>query len=136
MNKKSLSFPSHINDFAILVVDDAETVRRLMDGLLKALGFNRVMLVEDGITALRHVEEGPIQPDIILCDWSMPHMNGLQVLQEVRKRTNHAKFIMVTATDSIEAAMLAKAHGVDGYLTKPVTRVKLEKVILSVVARS
>ena len=77
-----------------------------------------------------------MKPDIILCDWSMPNMDGLQFLAEVRKKADPAVFIMVTATDTIEAAMLAKAHGVDAYLTKPVTRIKLEKVIFNVVGQS
>lgn len=129
------SFPSHLDDFVFLVVDDNESVRRLMEGLLKALGFSRVMLAEGGDAALRLVEASPIRPHIILCDWAMPNMDGLQFHQEIREKASHAKFIMVTATDTIEAAMFAKAHGVDGYLTKPVTRTKLENVIINVLGR-
>jgi len=131
----NISFPHHLVEFSILVVEDDEITRRIILRLLKELRFHRVSIAKDGAIALALLNEGRIRPDIILCDWLMPNMDGLQFLHVVRKAAYHAKFIMVTATDTIEAAMLAKAHGADGYLIKPVTKNKLEESIFAVVGK-
>lgn len=127
--------PEHLQDFAILVVDDGEITRRMMVGLLRSLGFSRVTAAVDGAAALTLLEDAHYHPDIILCDWLMPNVDGLQLLTELRKKAKLPKFIMVTAKDSIEAAMLAKAHGADGYLIKPVSKLGLQKVINDTVGR-
>ncbi|HIJ62201.1 MAG TPA: response regulator [Rhodospirillaceae bacterium] len=123
------SFPTQLLDFTILVVDDGEITRRMMVGLLRAIGFQDVIAAEDGAVALDLLADEQIRPDIILCDWLMPNVDGLEVLTRIRKTAGHPKFIMVTAVDNIEAAMLARAHGADGYLIKPVTKASLQKVI-------
>jgi CheY-like chemotaxis protein len=113
----------------VMVVDDNATVRRTMEGLLHTLGFLKVMIAEDGIKALTLLDDPTLQPDIILCDWRIPHMDGLQLLNRIRDEKRAVKFVMVTALNTIEAAMLAKTHGADGFLIKPATKDGLEKAI-------
>ena len=129
------SFPTQLLDSTILVVDDGEITRRMMVGLLRAIGFHDVIAAEDGAVALEWLEDEQNRPDIILCDWLMPNVDGLEVLTRIRKTAGHPKFIMVTAVDNIEAAMLARAHGADGYLIKPVTKASLQKVINDTISR-
>lgn len=124
-----------LKDFPILLVEDNAPSRQLIVGLLRALGFSNVTVTSDGEQALTVLFEAGCSPDLILCDWHMPGLDGLELLKIVRDTHREAIFIMVTATDSIEAAMLAKAHGADGYLLKPVSKATLEKVIRETVDR-
>ena len=136
MTTEPVLFPQQLGDFTILVVDDGEITRRMIVGLVKALGFIRVLSAEDGAEALKMLAAYHHQVDIILCDWLMPNVDGLEFLSEIRKQAGHPKFIMVTSVDSLESAMLAKAHGADGYLLKPVTKASLQKVISDALGRA
>jgi len=135
MTTEPVPFPKHLEDFTVLVVDDGEITRRMMVGLVRALGFHKVLSAGDGAEALEMLAADHNQVDLILCDWLMPNVDGLQVLSKLRRMAGHPKFIMVTAVDNLEAAMLAKANGADGYLIKPVTRAGLQKVITDTVGR-
>jgi two-component system chemotaxis response regulator CheY len=125
----------NLTDFSILVVEDNGPSRQLMAGLLRGLGFGNVSVADGGEEAITLLTESGCAPDIILCDWQMPVVDGLDLLSIVREGFESSIFIMVTATNSLEAAMLAKAHGVDGYMLKPVTKAKLQKVIEDTVNR-
>lgn len=122
-------------DLSILVVEDNSISRQLIAGLLKSLDFNNVTVAADGDEAIRLIESAGRAPDVILCDWQMPGVDGLSLLSIINAEFPDAVFVMVTATDTIEAAMLAKAHGAHGYLLKPVTKAKLQNVIEAAVSR-
>jgi two-component system chemotaxis response regulator CheY len=125
-----------LTDFSILLVEDNGPSRQLIAALLKAMGYGNVTVADGGEEAITLLTESGCAPDIILCDWQMPVVNGLDLLSIVREGFSDCIFIMVTATNSLEAAMLAKAHGVDGYLLKPVTKANLQKVIEDSVNRA
>lgn len=122
-------------DFSILLVEDNAPSRQLIAGLLRSMGFGNVTVADGGEAASTLLVESGCAPDIILCDWQMPGVDGLDLLSIVREGFKESIFIMVTATNSLEAAMLAKAHGVDGYLLKPVNKTNLQKVISDTVNR-
>ena len=124
-----------LTDFSILLVEDNGPSRQLITGLLKAMGFGNITVADGGEAASVLLTESGCAPDIILCDWQMPVVDGLDLLSIVREGFADTIFIMVTATNSLEAAMLAKAHGADGYLLKPVNKANLHKVISDTVNR-
>jgi DNA-binding NarL/FixJ family response regulator len=96
-------------------------------------GFKNINAVNSGEEAIAFLDATERVPGIILSDWSMHEVDGLQLLEHVRNITPHCIFIMVTVQDCPEAVMLAKAHHVDGYIVKPVTRRKLiDEIELSV----
>lgn len=125
-----------LTDLSVLLVEDNPTSRMLILRLLNSLGYDNVTVANDGEEALSFLDSAGGAPDLILCDWQMPGIDGLTVLGVVRALFKDAIFIMVTATNSIEAAMLAKAHGADGYLLKPVTRENLAQTIEGAVRRA
>jgi DNA-binding response OmpR family regulator len=102
----------------ILVVDDEESVRQLFQIVLKHEGYE-VLLAANGAEALiaAHNE----QPDIIILDWMMPMLDGLAVLQQLRKDevTAHIPIVMLTAKQSENDMSAALVSGADVYLTKP-----------------
>ena len=133
LHPKNQPFPAHLLDFSILVVDDNIATNKIIHKLLLADGFKNIYAVNSGEEAIAFLEKTEKVPDIILSDWSMHEIDGLQLLEHVRNISPHCIFIMVTVQDCPEAVMLAKAHHVDGYIVKPVTRRKLiDEIELSV----
>lgn len=104
--------------YTILVVDDNEMNRELMSVQLRRQGYH-VELAEGGVQALRMLETN--RYDMILLDIMMPDMNGIEVLQEIRKKYSllHLPIIMVTADDDQARIIEALRHGANDYIVKP-----------------
>lgn len=103
----------------VLVVDDYNTMIRIIRNLLRQLGFENIDDASDGSAALdkmRHKKYG-----LIISDWNMEPMTGYELLKEVRADPNLAKtpFIMVTAESKTENVIAAKKAGVSNYIVKP-----------------
>ena len=119
-------------DMQVLVVDDQQMMRRIVMSLLKQLGITRVREASDGKTALAQLEEGPV--DLILSDWNMEGMSGLEFLKAVRAddKYKHLPFIMVTGENKVTNIVAAKEAGVSNYMVKPFSAATLKTKILSV----
>jgi len=103
----------------VLVVDDIEANRRLLQAKLEAQYYT-VMLAENGIEALSMVERS--EPDIILLDVMMPGMDGYEVCRRLKENpaTNHIPVVMVTALNDVEDRVRGLEVGAEDFLTKPV----------------
>lgn len=103
----------------ILVVDDYQTMVRIIRNLLKQLGFEDVDEASDGSEALNKMRER--RYGLIISDWNMAPMTGYELLKQVRSdRDLHATpFIMVTAESKTENVIAAKRAGVNNYIVKP-----------------
>jgi len=110
-----------------LVVDDFNTMRRIVRNLLKELGFNNVEEAEDGVDALNMLRAGGF--DFVVSDWNMPNMDGLQLLQTIRADGALSKLpvLMVTAEAKKENIIAAAQAGASGYVVKPFTAATLEE---------
>ncbi len=103
----------------ILIVDDYKTMLRIIRNLLKQLGFNNVDEAIDGSSALQKLRDKDC--GLIISDWNMEPMSGLQLLKEVRKdvKLKELPFIMITAESKSENVIAAKEAGVSNYIVKP-----------------
>ncbi|MHC4455628.1 MAG: response regulator [Planctomycetota bacterium] len=112
----------------VLVVDDEEHIRMVVEYNLRLDGFE-VYLAEDGPAGLRLARE--IVPDVILLDWMMPEMDGLEVLSELKhdERTEHIPVFMLTAKGMASDIERAFELGADDYITKPFDPRKLGETI-------
>ena len=112
----------------ILVVEDEAHIRRVLEYNLKLDGFE-VYLAEDGATGLKLAREN--SPNVILLDWLMPVMNGLQVLAELKtdSSTEHIPIFMLTAKGMLNDVTQAIEMGADDYITKPFNPIQLGKTI-------
>ena len=106
----------------ILVVEDEEDQRVLVAGILRASG-HQVDEAEHGQAALNALSQRSY--DLVLSDWKMPGVDGMQVLQHLREHHPATAFIMVTAYGSISNAVEAIRAGADDYLSKPYQRESL-----------
>ncbi|MBV8652257.1 MAG: response regulator [Alphaproteobacteria bacterium] len=122
---------SHLNS-SVLVVDDYGTMRRIIRNLLTQIGFNNIDEAADGASALGKLRER--QFGLVISDWNMEPMTGLQLLQEVRadNKLKALPFIMVTAESKTENVVAAKGAGVSNYIIKPFNADTLKKKIESV----
>ena len=105
----------------VLVVDDFATMRRIVKNILTQLGFKNVIEADDGTTALDVLKAEKI--DLIISDWNMPKMTGLDLLKAVRADSSMANtpFIMVTAEAQQANIILAVKAKVSQYIVKPFT---------------
>ena len=111
----------------VLVVDDFATMRRIIKNALKQIGFTKVMEADDGNAALRELKREEV--GLILADWNMPNMDGLDLLKAVRgdEGLKDIPFIMVTAEGQKDNVLEAVKAGVSNYVIKPFTPQTLEE---------
>lgn len=116
----------------VLIVDDYKTMLRIIRNLLKQLGFNNVDEATDGAMALQMLRVGNY--GLVISDWNMEPMTGLQLLREVRAdpRLKPVPFIMVTAESKSENVIAAKEAGVSNYIVKPFNAETLKTKMVSV----
>lgn len=105
----------------VLVVDDFATMRRIVRNILKQIGFTNIIEADDGKSALKELKNEKI--DLILCDWNMPEMPGIELLKTVRSddELKGIPFVMVTAEAQKDNIVEAVKAGVSNYIVKPFT---------------
>lgn len=116
----------------VLVVDDYKSMIRIVRGLLNQLGFYNVDEALDGPTALALIRSKTY--GLVLSDWNMQPMTGLELLKEVRAedRTKTLPFVMVTAEAKAENVVAARQAGVNNYVIKPFTLAVLKQKLTTV----
>lgn len=104
---------------SVLVVDDYNTMIRIIRNLLKQLGFQNIDDASDGSAALNKMRTR--RYGLVISDWNMEPMTGFALLQEMRSDPSLAEipFIMVTAESKTENVIAAKRAGVSNYIVKP-----------------
>ncbi len=117
----------------ILIVDDYNTMRRIVKNLLKQLGFDNTDEAADGTEALTKLRAKPFS--LVISDWNMQPMTGLDLLKQVRAdaQLKNLPFIMVTAESKPENVMVAKQAGVSNYIVKPFNAETLKTKLTSVI---
>lgn len=119
----------------ILIVDDYKTMLRIIRNLLKQLGFTNVDEAMDGgeaLTKLRSASFG-----LVISDWNMEPMTGLELLKEVRAddTLKTTPFVMITAESKTENVVAAKQAGVNNYIVKPFNAATLKTKLTSVIGQ-
>jgi len=104
----------------VLVVEDNPNLRKVLVNIVKKIGFAGISEAEDGQQAWEMLEQDKI--GLVLADWNMPRMNGLELLQKMRETNTGVSdipFLMITAADTKQSIMTAGKYGVDAYIIKP-----------------
>ena len=117
----------------VMIVDDYNTMLRILRNLLRQLDFNNVDDATDGTDALQKLHAKKY--GLIISDWNMQPMTGIDLLRQVRADGDlkHIPFVMVTAESKTENVITAKQAGVSNYIVKPFNaetlKGKLESVL-------
>jgi len=116
----------------VLVVDDYNTMIRIIRNLLKQIGFQDIDDAADGSAALARMREKKY--GLVISDWNMEPMTGYELLKEIRADPALSKtpFIMVTAESKTENVIAAKKAGVNNYIVKPFNAQTLQSKIQAV----
>jgi two-component system chemotaxis response regulator CheY len=118
-NNVKMQAPTKLRNKRILIVDDAASIRMLIQALLLDAGYKKVTQVEDGKYALQHLKKS--HTDLIICDWNMPGMSGLELFNQMGKdpELHNIGFIMLTSSAGGEKVKEAINCGVTSYILKP-----------------
>jgi len=119
-------------DLTALVVDDFSTMRRIVKNILRELEFKRILEAEDGTSAVDVLKSQKV--DLIVSDWNMPRMTGLELLKHVRAndQTKDIPFLMVTAESQKENIIEAVKAKVSNYIVKPFTAATLAEKLAKI----
>lgn len=119
----------------ILVVDDFATMRKVIRNLLKQVGYESIVEAEDGVVALKILKSQKI--DLVVSDWNMPNMTGLELLKAVRSDEDlrSTPFLMVTAEALQDNVIAAVKAGVSNYIVKPFTAETLNDKIIKILEK-
>lgn len=114
---------------SVLVVDDSKAICLIVDALLRKCGFENIESVQSGSAALGRLKESAF--DFIICDWEMEPMNGLQVLDQLRRhpKTRQIPFILMSAKKDPRWVVEALQAGADCLIAKPFDVAKLKAKI-------
>ncbi len=122
-------------DMRFLIVDDFSTMRRIVRGLLKEIGYNNAEEAEDGSVALSMLQRSKF--DFVVSDINMPVMNGFELLSAIKAddTLKHLPVLMVTAEARKEDIVRAAKDGAAGYVVKPFTKATLEEKVQKVMQK-
>ncbi len=117
----------------ILVVDDSSTMRRIIINTLARLGFKDTVPAADGVEAWEAYKNNKEDISVIITDWNMPNMNGLEFVKKVRSVDKKTPIIMVTTEGGKKEVITALKAGVNNYIVKPFTPQVLKEKLQAVI---
>lgn len=115
-----------MKNYSILIIDDEQSQREILSGFLSKKGY-KVYTAESGVQGLKIIKENII--DIILSDFKMSEMTGLEILEEVSIINPEINFVIITAYGTVENAVKAMRLGASDYISKPVNLDELELLL-------
>ena len=121
--------PLTFADLALLVAEDEPFARKLTLATLQRIGIRKVTAVPDGTEALKAITAAREPFHLIVSDWNMPGINGLELLRLVREHHPQMPFLMLTGQADQELVLAARAARVNGYIVKPFSADQLKTKI-------
>ena len=110
-----------LQDLKVLIVEDNPQAAKLLRKVLGGLGIHQAFCSADGREAQQFLDAADDMVDLIICDWEMPNMTGIELLQQVRTAYPNMPFIMVTGNADVDSVKAAARYRVSGYIKKPYT---------------
>lgn len=129
---KKESHTESLEHICLLVVEDSQQMRKILQAMLSDIGVNQVFLAKDGTEGLIFLGDCDDMIDAVFCDWNMPNMSGVDLLRQVRSADAEMPFIMITGRKDESSVLEAKAAGITGYITKPFSIVELERKVRAI----
>jgi len=120
------------SNLSVLLVEDDSFAIKIAQTVLRQLKIPYVSTAKDGAEALDILNANMQRFDLIVSDWNMPEMTGLQLLKTVRVKWPSMPFIMLTGKASPEFVVQARENGVDAYVVKPFSPAQLSQKIYTV----
>jgi two-component system chemotaxis response regulator CheY len=125
-----------LHDYRILIVEDQPEMRILIKDMLKDLGITQMFEAMDGKEAMVFLDDAIDLIDLIICDWNMPRVTGVDVLRQLRSTGTDIPFLMITGRGDKSSVTEAKFCGVTAYIRKPFSPIELEAKLRIIKHRS
>jgi len=116
----------HLSNLKILIVDDQQDVRTLIRDILTEAGVTKIFEASDGKDAMQFIDMDFNMIDLVICDWNMPGMSGIDFLRQIRTAFPKMPFLMVTGRNDKDSVVEAKTAGVTAFIRKPFSPDELE----------
>ena len=122
----SRSKEMNLHDLKVLVVEDQSEARAMMKQMMLEMGITQIFEASDGREALSFIDSAYDFIDMVICDWNMPAMTGMELLRQLRTVDPDLPFLMVTGRGDKDSVVEAKSSGVSAYIRKPFSPLQLE----------
>lgn len=120
---------------SVLVVEDDIDMARLIEALLRDMGASLIDRARHGRQAINYLRKNLDSYDLIISDWEMPEVSGIELLREVRKRRPQLPFLMLTVNTGSDEILAAKDARVTAYMSKPFKARDLQMKIMTITGR-
>lgn len=124
-----------LEDLKVMLVDDQIESRSLLRNMLSEMGVTQVFDAPDGRQALLFLDSAFDMVDVVICDWNMPNMTGVELLRQLRTVSPETPFLMVSGRADKDSILEAKKSGVTAYIRKPFSVHQLEAKLRIMVQR-
>ena len=114
---------------SVLIIDDDPSVRSVTSTMLRRMAIPNVAIAENGDQGLALLRTAASPFDLIICDWDMPGMNGVELYKQVRADHPKQPFLMLTGRNDLDSVITARGSGVSGYIVKPFSSQQLKDKI-------
>jgi DNA-binding response OmpR family regulator len=119
----------------VMIIDDQAAARGMLKKMLKDMQVNQVYEAANGRDGLKFLDTAPDMIDLVICDWNMPTVTGIELLRQVRSVGFDIPFLMLTGRADAESVIEARDAGVSGYIAKPFSRDQLEAKLRIVMSK-
>lgn len=119
----------------VMIVDDDQTMRMLIRRMLGRMRIGTLIEAEGGEQALQQLEHSPGPCDLVICDWNMPGMSGIELFDRVHALKPDLPFLMLTGRADANSVIAAKKAGVPAYIVKPIAPEELKTKISFLLAK-
>lgn len=124
-----------MNGLKVLLVDDQNDSRALLRTFLGELGVTQIFEASNGREALQFMDAAFDFVNIVVCDWNMPKMTGVELLRQLRTVDPEMPFLMISGRCDFDSVVEAKEAGVSGYIRKPFSPAQLEIKLRTMMGR-
>jgi len=125
-----------LTNTTILFADDESSITRFVKMMLDDLRVSHVYAAKDGNEALELLGEYPDEIDLVICDWNMPSLSGIDLLMQIRTVDSDMPFLMMTGRRDVDSVIRARDAGITDYLAKPFSAEQLEEKIARLGSRA
>lgn len=119
----------------VMIVDDDQTMRTLIRRMLARMKITSLLEAEGGAKALQQLASAPSACDLIICDWNMPGMSGIELFDRVNSLRPGMPFLMLTGRADANSVIAAKKAGVPAYIVKPISPDELKNKVWFLLSR-
>ncbi len=124
-----------LEELKVLIVEDQQDARAMLRNMLSELGITQIFEAGDGREAMRFMDSAFDFVNVIVCDWNMPSMTGVEFLRQLRTVDGDVPFLMVSGRSDMNSVVEAKTAGVTGYIRKPFSPAQLETKLRVIMKR-